>query len=168
MLQYSVIHSLLTRHGIAVCALLLLVCQLGCDNNHNTRFQQKAYKPWSPHCMLFGEAVLIFLSQIAWVISHYLKLCFPAMTPTGEDSLQHQDYFVQFGTGRFCCRSLSNMKWCKVSGLESKLFLNADSPDPASDLSRQRMAETWAGSPVWSKKSLLLMWHERICIYHKF
>lgn len=93
-----------------LCSVFVIVCQLGCDNNHNTRFQQKAYKPWSPHCMLFGEAVLVFVSQIAWAISHYLKLCFPTMTPTGKDSLQCQDYFAQFGTGRFCCRSLSNME----------------------------------------------------------
>lgn len=51
------------------------------------------------------------------------------MAPTGKNSLQRQDYFVQFGTGRFYCRSLSDMKQCKVSGLESKFVLNSDSPD---------------------------------------
>lgn len=41
MLQYSVIHSLLTRHGIAVCALLLLVCQLGCEIITTQDFNKK-------------------------------------------------------------------------------------------------------------------------------
>lgn len=168
MLYYAVIHSLLTWHDIVVCALLF-VCQLGWDKNHNTRFQQKACKPWSPHCMLFGEAVLIFVSQLAWAISHYSKLCFLQWLPQVRTLCSIKIILfnlAQVGFAAGACQTWNNAKFLVLnpnflSVLALQILIHCFWPFQTEN---GWYLSIWIHCLNKSKISLLLIWHERICI----